>query len=750
MSDDFDKTNMPNKRRELKRPNTSDEVRTEQNFFKKNELTNLRARSPEPSNQNSTKQTIKENSKDKSEKTIIPSQLALENESDERLRYLLKYGKVKKFEQDFKAIFAELPQISGIWIFYRKQSLRNLRPDRLDFSGYKLNHVPLLEGEEPLLKYDLSNNEIQKIENLVSLPNLVDLNLSHNLIRDINGFESICQLKVLDVSYNFIESIQWLDILDKLEEVNLSHNKIKALDGLDSNNNLMVINLSYNNIVNLRSIKNQMPSVLKLSQKKNNLNELLNIENFENVKFLKLSRNDLSNYQEIIRLGKLKNQKGLSLYKNPVEQNENYANKILTVCPYLESLDHNEVSNQNTKDVPEPIEKEITKIQTQKDKESEHLTQSNNKSTKNEKEKSVFDDKNSKGGVSQDKKTTNASRKTKAESAFTNIDLTDLDQIKTKLKDSQDYSNEKIFPNTKKEPLGLNVNNNIFSEKENTKVEKEIINVEDKIAEKNNGNFDEDEINQKLLKDKSPMERVKYLFKRHTETFSITSKNSKDKEIWLGSKSNPAGFIKLTNSGAVRVVGDGIFSFVENKNIYKTMDEVYFDHILIDNLKNKDVLAALTTLKKVKSLKLNFNNITEYLELVKFECFENLVNLTIENNPVNNCNYLRQFVVYRFNNLRYFNKNAINYQDLQKAKQVFNNFDKILQLPSQTLSKKKETNLNPRQIYQISKVISENVLKGAINITKVKAQFNGLWNEVCDNLLQQSYTANNILETLAT
>lgn len=167
MSDDFTNVNMPKARRELKRPNTSDEVRTEQNFFKKSDHNpNLRAKSPEISNQGmgSTKQS----SKDKSEKNIIPSQLALENESDERLRYLLKYGKVKKFEQDFKAIFAELPQISGIWIFYRKQSLRALRPERLDFSGYKLNHVPLLEGEEPLLKYDLSNNEVQKVENLVS------------------------------------------------------------------------------------------------------------------------------------------------------------------------------------------------------------------------------------------------------------------------------------------------------------------------------------------------------------------------------------------------------------------------------------------------------------------------------------------------------------------------------------------------------------------------------------------------------
>lgn len=69
-------------------------------------------------------------------------------------------------------------------------------------------------------------------------------------------------------------------------------------------------------------------------------------------------------------------------------------------------------------------------------------------------------------------------------------------------------------------------------------------------------------------------------------------------------------------------------------------------------------------MKKLKSLKLAKNNITDYLELVKFECFSNLINLTISKNPVCSCTYLRQFAVYRFNNLRYFNKAAIDYQDL--------------------------------------------------------------------------------------
>ena len=132
---------------------------------------------------------------------------------------------------------------------------------------------------------------------------------------------------------HFIEKLYNLDVLEKLEEINLSHNKIKLQEGLEKCHNLMVINLSYNLVNNLRSIKNVVPSVLKLSLKKNAMNEQTNIETFPNVKFLKLSRNDISSYQEILKLSKLKNLKGLSLYKNPIELDEAYSSKILSICP---------------------------------------------------------------------------------------------------------------------------------------------------------------------------------------------------------------------------------------------------------------------------------------------------------------------------------------------------------------------------------------------------------------------------------
>lgn len=147
------------------------------------------------------------------------------------------------------------------------------------------------------------------------------------------------------------------------------------------------------------------------------------------------------------------------------------------------------------------------------------------------------------------------------------------------------------------------------------------------------------------------------------------------------------------------------------------------------------MLNYFTQIKKLKSLKLVSNNICEYLELVKFEIFSSLVNITIESNPISDsCMYLRQFAVYRFNHLRYFNRKAIDYGDLQKAKQVFNSFDKILQIPGQVTGKKKNAAVKNTAAH--SRSIADGLLDGAISIVKASKEFNKAWLEVCQEMIK--------------
>jgi Leucine-rich repeat (LRR) protein len=104
------------------------------------------------------------------------------------------------------------------------------------------------------------------------------------------------------------------------------------------------LDLSYNNITKLPTNPSlSLPRLIKLSLKKNNLRFLSGIEKFPSLTYLKLSRNNLSNMNEIKRLGLVKGLKGVSLYRNPVSEGDNqseYIKTLINTCQNLESLDH--------------------------------------------------------------------------------------------------------------------------------------------------------------------------------------------------------------------------------------------------------------------------------------------------------------------------------------------------------------------------------------------------------------------------
>ena len=79
-------------------------------------------------------------------------------EDDERYKYLMKHGIVRKIEGDEKIIYAELPQIPDVLVVYRRQSERSANPERLNLDKRDLTHLPLLEGEEKLRLLNFQHN----------------------------------------------------------------------------------------------------------------------------------------------------------------------------------------------------------------------------------------------------------------------------------------------------------------------------------------------------------------------------------------------------------------------------------------------------------------------------------------------------------------------------------------------------------------------------------------------------------------
>jgi len=167
----------------------------------------------------------------------------------------------------------------------------------------------------------------------------------------------------------------------------------------------------------------------------------------------------------------------------------------------------------------------------------------------------------------------------------------------------------------------------------------------------------------------------------------------------------------------------------------KSIDELTFSYVFIENLKSKKALVNLSQIKRLKSLKLQHNNIRDYLEIVKFECFAHLVNVQITHNPINKCTYLREFIVYRFNHLRYFNKVAIDYQDLQKAKVVFNSFDKILQIPAKL--SKKTGDIKGKEALQLCRTLADSVILGSLEIKTINNNFDKIWSDLLSEVLAE-------------
>ena len=262
-----------------------------------------------------------------------------ESEEDERYRYLLKHGIVRRVEDEDKVIFAELRQIPGVLVVYRKPSERNTHPDKLLLNKRELTHLPLLEGEEKLRLLNLQSNHISKIENLVSLPNLICLELYCNKISEIQNLHTVPSLKVLLLGKNFITRIRGLDSLKLLEMLDLHTNKISKIENIKHLSNLRMLNISNNNISAIENL-NGLTSLEELNARKNIISTIEGLQHCPHLKKFYLSQNKIEVFDKIKNLKEAKVLEELSMDMNPVALNsKTYVSFCFTKCPSLRTLD---------------------------------------------------------------------------------------------------------------------------------------------------------------------------------------------------------------------------------------------------------------------------------------------------------------------------------------------------------------------------------------------------------------------------
>ena len=203
--------------------------------------------------------------------------------------------------------------------------------------------MPLLEGEERLRLLNLQHNLITRIENLVSLPNLIFLDLYNNHIEEINNLHTIATLRVLMLGKNYIKQIKNLQALTKLDVLDLHSNKISKIENINHLSDLRVLNLA-NNLIKTVENLHGLDSLTELNLRRNVIDQVTSLNLCPVVQRVFLSNNKIATFESIQCIRDCSQLSDLTLDGNLVYNKKGYIDFCLKSCLNLKQLDMRKVT----------------------------------------------------------------------------------------------------------------------------------------------------------------------------------------------------------------------------------------------------------------------------------------------------------------------------------------------------------------------------------------------------------------------
>ena len=225
-------------------------------------------------------------------------------------------------------------------------------------SKHELAHVPLLEGEEKLKLFNLQHNFINKIGNLVSLPNLIYLDLSDNKINEISNIDTVPTLRVLMLGKNNISKLENLHELSKLDLLDLHSNKISVIENLEGLKELRVLNLAHNQISIVKNL-NGLVSLSELNLRRNLIESIGDLSNCKMLQRLFLSNNQISEFENIKNLGTACQLNDLTMDGNKISSSTTpYYKFCIDTCKSLKRIDNKDIDAEFKKSIEAKYMKE--------------------------------------------------------------------------------------------------------------------------------------------------------------------------------------------------------------------------------------------------------------------------------------------------------------------------------------------------------------------------------------------------------
>ena len=580
------------------------------------------------------------------------------SEKDERYLYFLRYGYLRRFEGKGDIIYVEIPQIPKNIVIYRKPSVRNKNVEKLYLNKKDLPHIPLLEGEENLKLFSLESNLITKIEHLISINNLLFLNLYENKIVEIENLNTVPRLKALMLGKNLINRIKNLNCLPDLEVLDLHSNKIKLIENLFMLKKLRILNLANNQLTSFLELINNK-NLEDINLRKNLIVSIPNLSNnFIKLRKINLGKNMISKVEFILEFRKLQRLEDLYIEDNPVMFIKDAYKKLNNLPLKFKDSNLNQIYHNSLN--------------------RNNISQSGN----------IPNNINNNGIANNN----------------------NLNNTNTSINSIQDRST--VTSLSTKSTFNLqNMNNNINNNNNNN------IN-SNNINNNNNNNNNNDNLNDnertKLLNKIEDEWKIEYKYIIDNGFNGYNIKKLKETKMQLC-------HAEIERDKQLNLFGNAL-EVLSYSEYYKSVKIIQIQFLNFDLITQKKNIENLKKFINLKSLKFYDNNIHGFYQLIKLEDIKNIEQITIRNNEICNSELLKYFLVYRLQNIKFFNDIEITNKDIIMSKKIFENFDQAISY-NENNEVKNEINYNNNKIengMNKEKIEFESKLNDNIENNKIK------------------------------
>ena len=578
------------------------------------------------------------------------------SEKDERYLYFLRYGNLRRYEGKGDILYVEIPQIPKNIVIYRKPSVRNKNSEKLYLNKKDLPHIPLLEGEENLKLLSLETNLILKIDHLISLNNLLFLNLYENKISEIENLQTVPKLKALMLGKNNITKIKNLQCLPDIEVLDLHSNKIKLIENLSCLKKLRILNLANNQLTSFVELMNNK-NLEDINLRKNLIVSIPNLAlSFDKLRKLNLGKNMISKVEFILEFKKLKRIEELYIEGNPVIFIKDAYKKFFNL----------------------PLKfKDPAQLQIYKNN-INNINNINNNGLNNSVNQLKLSTKNNNGATNDNNiiKHTNSNTNIigKSNASMKNTKITSLDENnKIELNNNDINNNNKNKSRSKQSTRNDSLSNNSNNKNNGGNYKGEPDNLSDEEREK------------LLYKIENEWKiELKYLINNGYNGYSI--KKFKDSKMQLC-------HAEIERERQLNLFGNAI-EVLGYKEFYNVVHTIKFEFINFDSISQRQNIECIKNFKNLKSLVFKSNNMYSFYQIIKLENIKGIEYITIRKNEICYGDILKYFLVYRLQNIKYFNDNEITNKDVLMSKRIFEHFDQAISICENESQKTKNNKEN--------------------------------------------------------